>query len=338
MKGLTKGLGNSSDLNEIKNPNDIKKILICRPNHRLGNQLLITPLLQEVLTVFPNSKIDLFVKGNVSDIIFEGYTEIHEIIRLPKKHFKQLYRYVYCWLKIKMKRYDLVVNVVSNSSSGRLMTKFANASYKCYGDEISQDAQELLEDYPHIAKKPVYNFRNFLKHSGVVFKEVPPFMLDIRLSASEIANGHQVLKSYVSCTKPVICLFTNATGAKCYSEKWWLALHKAFKETYSNYDFIEILPADGNSRIAFKEPSYYSHDIREIASVIANCVLFVGSDSGIMHLASASKTNVIGLFQVTSPQMYAPYGNSSLGINTNDTDTKGIIAIMDQIFSENNKN
>ena len=31
---------------------EIKRILICRPNHRLGNLLLLTPLLQEVIETF----------------------------------------------------------------------------------------------------------------------------------------------------------------------------------------------------------------------------------------------------------------------------------------------
>jgi hypothetical protein len=47
------------DLTKVK----FNKILICRPNPRLGNQLLITPLLQEVITTFPECKIDLFVNG-----------------------------------------------------------------------------------------------------------------------------------------------------------------------------------------------------------------------------------------------------------------------------------
>jgi ADP-heptose:LPS heptosyltransferase len=35
---------------------------------------------------------------------------------------------------------------------------------------------------------------------------------------------------------------------------------------------------------------FYSKDIREIGAVIANTEIFIGADSGIMHLASASLT------------------------------------------------
>ena len=40
----------------------INKILISRPNHRLGNQLLITPLIQEIKHQFPDAKIYLFTR------------------------------------------------------------------------------------------------------------------------------------------------------------------------------------------------------------------------------------------------------------------------------------
>ena len=49
--------------------NKIKRILICRPNHRLGNLLLITPLIQEISETFPDCKIDLFVKGGIAPTV-----------------------------------------------------------------------------------------------------------------------------------------------------------------------------------------------------------------------------------------------------------------------------
>ena len=57
-----------------QNVTQVKKILICRPNHRLGNNLLLTPLVNEITIIFPNSEIHLFTKGDISDIIFERST------------------------------------------------------------------------------------------------------------------------------------------------------------------------------------------------------------------------------------------------------------------------
>ena len=80
-KGLTQDLGENIFLKEGFTP---KRVLVVRPNHRLGNTLLITPLIQEISNQFPDVKIDLFVKGTVANVVFETYPQVDEILCLPK--------------------------------------------------------------------------------------------------------------------------------------------------------------------------------------------------------------------------------------------------------------
>ena len=47
--------------------------------------------------------------------------------------------------------------------------------------------------------------------------------------------------------------------------------------------------------------------------------LFVGNDSGLMHLAVASKIFTIGLFGPTNDKIYAPYGNNSYTLRTKES-------------------
>ena len=59
MRILTKNIGNANiSKSGTIDKSKIKKVLICRPNGRLGNMLLVTPLIQEVSAVFPGCKID----------------------------------------------------------------------------------------------------------------------------------------------------------------------------------------------------------------------------------------------------------------------------------------
>jgi len=70
------------------------------------------------------------------------------------------------------------------------------------------------------------------------------------------------------------------------------------------------------SQIQFKATTFYSKDVREICSVIANTEMFIGADSGMMHLANASQVPTVGLFSATVANKYKPYGNNSIAINT----------------------
>lgn len=321
-----------SDISEVvydKNINQVKKVLICRPNHRLGNNLLLTPLVNEITIIFPNSEIHLFTKGDISDIIFENYKDVVKLIKLPRKPFTNLIEYLTCWLSILDDNYDIVINSNNQSSSGILATKLSKSKYKFYN--ILNDKLTHLEDYKHHAKNPIYNLRYQLKNQlDRVNKTIPK--LDLKLRDYEIINGGKLLKSMFRDQKPIISIFTFATAEKCLSKNWWSDLYSKLKN-FENYNILEILPAENLSQIDFVSKSYYSRDIREIASVMSNVKIFIGADSGMMHLAHASKTKTIGLFNVTKPEFYGVYGNGNISVDINNTSITKLINLIESELS-----
>lgn len=46
--------------------------------------------------------------------------------------------------------------------------------------------------------------------------------------------------------------------------------------------------------------------LRETAALLSRCALFVGNDTGLMHMAAAVKTRVYAVFGPTSPEVYLP--------------------------------
>ena len=48
--------------------------------------------------------------------------------------------------------------------------------------------------------------------------------------------------------------------------------------------------------------------LAEVAACLARCALFVGNDSGLMHLAAAAGTPTLGLFGPSRADEYAPAG------------------------------
>lgn len=310
----------------------ITKILLLRPNNRLGNLLLLTPLLQEIADTFPYAKIDLFVRGNLAPVLYQNYEQIDRIITLPKKPFEHLVAYLDQWLSLRAKKYDLLINVDKNSASGRLSAQYARSTYKFFGDTDTNIILNNLKEQ-HLAKYPVSNLRHYLVPLGFVVSRKSIPKLDLRLSAFEIGEGLISLQKLVSNNKKTICIFTYATGAKRYSELWWNIFYTQLKAEYANYNIIEVLPIENKSQIQFIAPTFYSSDIRQIGSLIANTEIFIGADSGMMHLASASQTPTIGLFAVTDQSKYEPYGNDSIGINTNNSTIQDWIAAINLILN-----
>lgn len=314
-------------------PNQIKRVLLSRPNHRLGNLLLITPLVQEVSQTFPNCTIDVFVKGNVAPIVFENYKNIGQIIKLPKKHFEELAEYLKGWTTLRKQHYDLAINVDQNSSSGRLSVKLAKSKYKLFRG-VDEANQSKYDNYGHIAKQPVFNLRDFLAQYGIKNANNPVPYLLIKLSEDEIKAAKKTLDQLVPSTKKTIGIFTFATGAKCYSVEWWAVFYERLLKGFPEYNILEILPVENVSQIGFKAPSFYSKDIREITAFFSNTAVFIGADSGMMHLASAAQIPTVGLFSVTNVEKYNPYNPGSVAIQTDQTDLEDWIKTIHAVLKQ----
>lgn len=312
---------------DLINKTIVQSVLICRPNHRLGNQLLITPIVQEVIDVFPEAKIDLFLKGNIGHVIFKNYPQVNNILSLPRKPLKEPLKYIKVWLSVRSRKYDFVINVVKGSSSGKISTRLSNSKQKVY-DSYENNIQDTI----HIAKSPVYCFRKHLKKIGFTTRQENVPTLNIKLSPSEILNGQKLLEKLVEKNKKTISIFTYATDDKCHPESWWLPFYNKLQKAFPDYNIIEILPVENVSQIQFKAPTLYSKDIREMAALIANTKVFIGADGGVMHLASAAQIPTVGLFSRANQQEYAPYGNNSLAINTNHVNIDGCIRAIQNIL------
>jgi len=326
MHRLAKGIGKTNLSNEVIDPSKVRHVLISRPNHRLGNQLLLTPLVQEISVSFPNCKIDLFVKGKVGPVIFQNYPQVALIMQLERKPFNHLWNYLKGWTLLQKSSYDLAINVVHNSSSGRIAVQFARSRYKLFCEEDPA----ILAQFPdglHMAKYPVYYLRKYLPLDGRSADRPVP-RVDLKLTADELHAAELKLNEIVPASKKSISLFTFATGDKMYGTDWWEKFYAALQEAFPQYNLVEVLPVENVSQLNFKAPSFYSKDVREISAFIASTQVFIGADSGMMHLASASLTPTLGLFAVTNSELYAPYGGGSRAINTPETSVEQLISIV----------
>ena len=312
---------NSKKIEQLQNvPKDSKiRVLISRPNHRLGNQLLISPLIQEVKNEFPNCKIDLVVNGNLSSILFSQFTYIQNIFNLPKKPFKNIFNYTRKVISLMSNKYDIAISACDDSNSSKIFVKLSRAKFKIYNSGINSNAKPT-----HISKIPIFNFKTILYPSQDL-TNYNYSKLSLGLTNEEIEKGRSVIENLFDNEKKTICIFTFATGTKCHSKEWWSEFYEKLKKECTEFNILEMLPIENVSQIDFKSTHFYSKDLREIASVIENSTIFIGADSGMMHLSVCTNTITLGLFNVTNPNVYGPYGNKNQAIDTNTMQVNDIV-------------
>jgi heptosyltransferase-3 len=64
-----------------------------------------------------------------------------------------------------------------------------------------------------------------------------------------------------------------------------------------------------------KAAAFHAGDVLAQAAVIAACAAFVGSDSGLLHVAGATDVPIVGVFTSASPALRLPWRGGELGRN-----------------------
>lgn len=282
----------------------VHRVLIVRPVHSLGNLLALTSLLTELEQTFPGAEVDVAVALPIAGDLFCKFPQVGQVFLLPRHVPRNPLRYLWQLSVLRGRRYDLVINPTAESNSGRILAHLLGPRFAL--DGVDQPLRQSGQC--HFARAPVLTLRQQLATNGD--RPLPP--LDLRLDAAERQWGKATFDHLTRPARPDaagrLALFTGGTGDKRLQPAWWQAFHDVLRQQLDGFEFIEILPADGQSALADKVPTFYSTHLRRVAAVISAADAFVGTDSGIMHLASAANRPTIGLFTTADPVVWSPFG------------------------------
>lgn len=300
-------------------------MLLLRSTRTLGNCILLTALLGELEQRFPGCEVDVMTRCPVAAQVYGNRFSVGRIIALPRHEAGSPLRTLRAYRTMRRRRYDLVIDPDLQSQGARLLALLANARFSLgfSGPRKSGALTHMIDGSRsphHQAMIPVFLLRQAL---GVAASGNNWPLLDLRLAAAEKHVARIQLARIAgksALTHQFIGIFANATGPKDVEQAWWFQFLGVIGRRAPQYTLIEILPADGRSRLDARYPCFYTSDIRKLGAFISQLAVFVGLDSGVMHVASASGTPTIGLFSVTDPDEWGPYGRNSraLRINTQD--------------------
>ncbi|MBB6189292.1 glycosyltransferase family 9 protein [Rhodanobacter sp. MP7CTX1] len=300
----------------------IHRVLICRPNHRLGNAILISPLLAEVEALYPGAEIDLVTGGNAAQNVFTNRFQIRQIFSLPQKIARHLFFTVGLLRQLRRNSYDLAIDACDGSQSGRLLLAMVKARYKLGLPDGLRSGESAWNHLPwpeYFGHRGVFLLR--MAYAGKIDRAYPS--PNIRLSEQEQQQAGKALAAVLgesvqrSRTQPVVGIFANATGAKRYSAAWWVEFVIALQTLRPDVRIVDLVAEHGQTQLGGNFPSYYTRDLRRLASVIANMDAFISADCGVMHLAVAAGTPTLGLFSVTCAVKYGPCGQTHTAVGTN---------------------
>ena len=184
-----------SDLNHRARA--VCRILVIRPNHRLGNNVLLTPLLAELETLFPGAEVEVLTGGGAARFVFAGFKRVTTVHAFPNWSFIRPHTVLAILQRIRKTRYDLAIDASVRSRSGRFLLGLVTARYRIgyawgsgWRDRCLSHAVSRGGEPPHMALTAAHLVRAALGHelSLPASNEAPP-LLDVRVSSGERAEA-----------------------------------------------------------------------------------------------------------------------------------------------------
>ncbi|NDY95116.1 glycosyltransferase family 9 protein [Wenzhouxiangella limi] len=281
-----------------------ERVAIIRPNHRLGNILMLTPLVQEIESIWPAAQIDIVGGGRLNDI-FKTFSSVRKSIQTPKPALKLLLRRSF--VHGLPANYDLVINVDPQSQSARLISRRLKAKQVL---EPPRQADHLDSASRHMALQPVDTLRSALPRPPA--SEYPP--LSLKLTESERIDGHRKIERLAGGAlkvRPIIGLYPFGDKGRAYPLSWWDECVLLLRQRIPELVLIEVLPAHGQTLLKRVNARLNSRALRDLCAQLGAMDLVLATDSGMMHLAASSGATTFGLFRVTDRSVYAPYGGQN---------------------------
>ena len=319
----------------------VRSIAVVRPNHRLGNTLLLTPLLQELQTYFPEAQIEIITACSDAPAVFEGYQRTRAL-QFPSRSYEHPLAVLSLLRQLRRRRYDLAIDPMPRQRAGRFLLGWLKArdrvGYRwgaAWRDRGLTHVADPAAAPRYFAHAPLYLLRSaYLPRAGVPVDAAAPMpALELRLTLAERAAGAERLATALNAAaaskteqRHSIALFAHASGPKGFAIDWWLQLIKALRIKVPGAQLIEIVPADRQARLGGVMPGLHTPQLRLLAATLAATSLLVIPDGGVLHAAEAAGARILALFKYTDPSQYGPRRAGSESVWAADASAESVAA------------
>jgi len=282
---------------------DVRRVLIVRPNFRVGQTLMTTPLVYALRERFPGARID-YLAGETVTPVLEGLP-VDKVYAVSRKFLLYPWRFAALLLRLRRNRYDLAFAGLGGSFSGGLYAYLTGARFRlgCEG----KAARFLNICLPPLAAAHPYDGPiEFARQIGARCPDKPVY----RVMPEEAARARAVLSAAGFAVEgrpaPFVAVFIGGNQDAKEKTRWpignWIGLARALALDrvrfavflgYEERELEELFRREVGAVV----PIWFSAPFRFFAALLAEAALAVTPNTGPMHLAAALGVPTVVLLQ-----------------------------------------
>ena len=273
-------------------------IILFVTSNRIGDAVLSTGLLDHLITSFPHARITLAC-GPLAAPLFAEVPNIERIITMPKQSLSR--HWLSLWSATVGRVWDMVVDLRASALAWLLVAKDRRVLHKT--DE-GMHRLRLLSGVLGLKEAAAPRIWTSDTYTAMAEDLIPSGGPVLAVGPTANWGGKQwPAESFAE-------FIARMTGKGGRMPDARVAILGAAGERAAAAPVIDSVPAERCIDLVG------GADLLTAYACIERCGLYVGNDSGLMHLAAASGTPTLGLFGPSRDEHYAPWGERTAVVRT----------------------
>ena len=265
---------------------------------RIGDAVLSTGLLAHLIERYPGALFTI-TASPVSAPLFQGVPGLENLIALSKRrHARQ---WLDQWRQAAPIHWDLIVDLKGSALSWLLRTRHRRILGK--GETPGHKMLQLAQLFD-LAPPPATRLWPTLDHQMAAERLIPAGTPVLAIGPAANWGGKQWRAERFA----EVAARLTADGAVLAGAR--VAVIAAAHERAQAEPVLAAIPADRRLDLVG------AGDLLTVAALLARTNLFIGNDSGLMHMAAAMGVPTLGLFGPSPDAIYAPWGRTTAVVRT----------------------
>ena len=277
----------------------------------LGDVLLATPTLHALKSAYPQARLTVLVNRGTEDIL-RGNPHVDEVLPLDRGSIVQQSRFI---LDIRRRRFDTVVDLTDGDRAA-FLTRISGASVRI-GFNAEQRWTGRCYTTVVIGRAGAHRIERDLAALSPLGIEAPDRVPRMWLTPDDDAGVDQLVRQLGIPTDRSWVVVQ--PGARYWFKAWPPERFAQLADRLNDRFGCQVLVGGSAHEVTLAQ-EVVDHaksrplniagrsDVRTLAALLKRSALFVGNDTGAMHIAAAVGTPVVGLFGPSNPAEWGPRG------------------------------
>jgi heptosyltransferase-3 len=293
---------------------NVKRVLLIRPNFRMGNLLITTSALPTLRANFPEATLEMLCPATFSGLL-RHHPDLDRVHTFTRMDLFLPWRLWGLRRRLRREGYDLVIDGTVTGSATLLVLLSGGRVRLGAPPRARRFAYTSVVPQPPRGVWRVEAIRLCLESMGLKVPERAAMKIGLSDEEREAALRSWGEFGFTAETE-VTGIFIGARGDKVWPLERWAAVINALWKEKKGTEGLVVFHGDEErgkigtlrSQIPTEVPVSCTPSVRDFAARVSLCRQFVTCDTGPMHLAAALGVPVVSLFFRKSWRRFAPQG------------------------------